>query len=333
MKKFTTQEIGSLRKPRWLVDILKNKNISLEEKEKAREDAALINIKLLEDVGLDVIYDGEARRVEMYEYSVKRIDGMKAAGRVRSWDNKYYNKSRCVNKVKYTGPYHLEEFNFIKEHTDGIIKLPITGAYTLADWSYNEYYKSKHDLAIAFARNVIRPLVRDLVRNGAKFIQIDEPAATTHPNEIAMMVESFNESIKGINCKFGIHICYSSDYSGLFPEILEAKNQQYTLEFANRDTMKLGRNKTNRQGYNVLKTFKEYGEKKEIGLGVVDVHINEVESPELIKDRIVYASKLLDNPKLIHVNPDCGLRTRTREISFAKLKNMVIGAKLASKEI
>jgi len=333
MKKFTTQEIGSLRKPKWLVDILKNKKILAKDKEKARGDAALLNIKLLEEVGLDVVYDGEARRVEMYEYSVKRIDGMKAAGRVRSWDNKYYNKARCVGEIKYTGPYHLDEFNFIKDHTNKIIKLPITGAYTLADWSYNEYYDSKHDLAIAFAKNIIRPLIKDLVKSSATFIQIDEPAATTHPSEIAMMVESFNESIKGINCKFGIHICYSSDYSELFPDILEAKNQQYTLEFANRDTMKLGRNKVNRQGYNVLKTFKEYGEKKEIGLGVVDVHINEIESPELVRDRIIYASKLIGDSKLIHVNPDCGLRTRTRDISFSKLKNMVIGAKLAAKEI
>ena len=39
----------------------------------------------------------------------------------------------------------------------------MTGAYTLADWSYDEHYKSKDELVLALARNVVRPLVKDLV--------------------------------------------------------------------------------------------------------------------------------------------------------------------------
>ena len=82
-----------------------------------------------------------------------------------------------------------------------------------------------------------------------------------------------------------------------------------------------------------MKTFKEYGEKKEIGLGVLDVHVDDIEPPELVRDRILYAAKMADDPNLIHVNPDCGLRTRTREISFSKLKSMVTGTKMAKKKL
>ncbi|MCX7725601.1 MAG: hypothetical protein N2053_02000, partial [Chitinispirillaceae bacterium] len=46
-------------------------------------------------------------------------------------------------------------------------------------------------------------------------------------------------------------------------------------------------------GYRVLREFKEYGYSKEIGLGVVDVHVDDIESPELVRDRIVYAAKIL----------------------------------------
>ena len=214
MKKFplATQEIGSIRKPKWLVKLLQDKNVSNDVKEAARSDVALLNLKLFEDIGLDVIYDGEARRVEMYEYSIRRIEGLQLAGKIRSWDNKYYNKGRCTKKVKYMGPYHVDEFLFVKENANKMIKLPITGAYTLADWSYNEAYKSKEDFTIDLAKKVIRPLIKDLVKTGADFIQIDEPAATTHPDEMQLVVDSFNESIKGINAKFGIHICYSEDY-------------------------------------------------------------------------------------------------------------------------
>ena len=75
MKKFplATQEIGSIRKPRWLVKLLQDKNVSDDVKETARNDVALLNLKLFEDIGLDVIYDGEARRVEMYEYSIRTV--------------------------------------------------------------------------------------------------------------------------------------------------------------------------------------------------------------------------------------------------------------------
>ena len=112
------------------------------------------------------------------------------------------------------------------------------------------------------------------------------------------------------------------------------QNHQYELEFANRDSWNKGANHSNRNGYkSFLKTFRDYNEKKEIGLGVLDVHVDKIEPPELVRDRILYAVKMTDNPNLIHVNPDCGLRTRTRKISFSKLRNMVIGAEMAKKKL
>ncbi len=326
-----TQEIGSLRKPSWLVRTLREREYSPDEKERARADAALLNIVELEKSGLDIVYDGEARRVEMYEYSAKRIKGMMFSGRVRSWDNKYYRKARCVDKVGYSGNYHLEEFNFVKDRATRMIKVPITGAYTIADWSYNEAYTTKRELALDLAREVLRPLVRDLVSAGAEFIQIDEPAATTHPHEMKLVVDSFNETVREISgVKFGIHICYSgNNYEALFPEVRRMENHQYALEFANRDSWELGTNRDARTGYKALDMFAGENENKEIGLGVVDVHVDRIESPELIRDRVLYAVEIMGDPSLVQVNPDCGLRTRSREIAFGKLSNLVKGVQLA----
>ena len=77
----------------------------------------------------------------------------------------------------------------------------------------------------------------------------------------------------------------------------------------------------------------EDGFEGEVGIGVSDVHVNEIESPELIRDRILYAAKALGDPTKIYVNPDCGLRTRTREVSFDKIRSMVKGAELARKAV
>ncbi|MBI5133475.1 MAG: hypothetical protein HZA83_02065, partial [Thaumarchaeota archaeon] len=268
---FPTQEIGSLKKPEWLLELVRNNQISDEDKAKARNDAAYLNIKTLEDIGLDIIYDGEVRRVEMYEYPVRYINGFEFAGLVRSWDNKYYKKARCVSKVAYKTDFHLEEFKFVKDSSNRTIKVPVTGPYTLADWSYNEYYDSKEEFVIDLARNVVRPLIMDLVKHGAQVIQIDEPAATTHPSEMKIFAEAINECAKGVEAKITVHACYSgNDYQALVPYAAEIKATQFALEFANRDSWKLGTTDDVRNGYSVLKLLKEHGFNGEVGLGVVD---------------------------------------------------------------
>ena len=333
-KLFPTQEIGSLKKPSWLLKSVKNPRISNKDKVKTRNDAALENIRTLEDLGLDIVYDGEVRRVEMYEEPVRYIEGFEFAGRIRSWDNKYYNKARIIGPVNYKKNFHESEFKFVKENTKKEIKVPVTGAYTLADWSYNEHYKSKEDLIIALAKKVLRPLIKDLVKLGAKIVQIDEPAGTSHPSEMDIFRESINESVKGINAKIVVHACFSgNDYKVLAPQMSEIKVQQYTLEFANRDTWNLGSSDKARKGFQVLKLFKEHGFKGEIGIGVTDVHVDDIESPELVRDRILYASKALGDPTKIYVNPDCGLRTRTRTVAFNKIRSLVQGAELARQKL
>ncbi len=351
-----TQEIGSLAKPNWRVKFIRGESLlesdlgelrywdevlglkfdlSLLKKRgegsirKAVEHSALQAIRLLEKAGLDVVFDGEQFRTEMYEYPLKHVKGFEFVGLVRSFDNKYYRKAACVNVPELREPYHLEEFLFVKRHTRRKIKIPITGPYTLAEWSFNEYYVEKHgrgydakrEFVLDIAKNVIRPNLETLIEEGAEIIQIDEPALTTKPDEIPIFVEAFNDMISGLECKFNVHICYS-DYSVLFPDILELKNcNQLALEFANRDDER-------RSGYDLLKTLRDYSYEWELGLGVVDVHTDFIEPPELIRDRILYATKFLD-PRKIVVNPDCGLRTRTWDVAFAKLRNMVKGTRMA----
>ncbi|MCI4322097.1 MAG: hypothetical protein L3K05_07325, partial [Thermoplasmata archaeon] len=73
----------------------------------------------------------------------------------------------------------------------------------------------------------------------------------------------------------------------------------------------------------------EYGDTREIGLGVVDVHRNDIETAERVADRIRRAAKILGDPSRIWVNPDCGLRTRRLEVAWQKLGSVVEGARLA----
>ena len=100
---------------------------------------------------------------------------------------------------------------------------------------------------------------------------------------------------------------------------------QLSLEYANRDSREPGRRRT---GYDSLKTFMDRGYRSGFAPGFIDVHTDFVESPDLVGDRVLYVVELLGEENL-WVSPDCGLRTRSWEVAYAKLCNMVEGAKLA----
>jgi 5-methyltetrahydropteroyltriglutamate--homocysteine methyltransferase len=62
---------------------------------------------------------------------------------------------------------------------------------------------------------------------------------------------------------------------------------------------------------------------------VLDIHSDFVETAELVRDRILYAVDVLRDPERVQVNPDCGLRTRSWDVVYEKLANMVQGTRLA----
>jgi 5-methyltetrahydropteroyltriglutamate--homocysteine methyltransferase len=375
--RFVTREIGSLAKPGWrvkaiagrpveekdveearewgwrlgidsgeLAEILrKGGSFTNEEKVKIQDFAALYGIRILEHAGLDVVYDGEQRRSEMYDHAVRHTKGFETRGTVRSFDNKYYTKAAVVEKPLVERAYDFEEFEFVRSHTDRAVKAPFTGAYTIMDWSYDEHYakdtmlgaaaqraEARRRFGVDVARDVVRPNVTGLVEAGAEWVQIDEPAATTRPEEVPLVVEAFNVTREGVDARASMHICFS-DYNSLFPHI-EALDDCYELqlEFSNRDSRELGTKAEDRFGYDVLERFAGSAWDGKIGLGVIDIHTNFIEPPELVRDRILYAARVL-GPERIEVNTDCGLRTRTWEVALGKLKNMVEGTRLAEEAL
>ena len=366
---FRCQEIGSIARPRWQLEGHRTGPLSdraaeefrrwngrlgfvpAEEPavarfltgaapapsaETLRDWSALFALRYFEAAGLDRVYDGEARRLEMYEYAVRQMRGFRFAGHVRSVVNKFYLKAAAVGDVGVDAPYHLEEYDFVRTHARREPKVPITGPYTIADWSYNEHYLARRagwkgravrraalrDFVLDVARNAIRPTVRALLERGCRVIQIDEPAAGTHPDQADLVAEGFNAATEGLDGEFAMHICFS-DYRPLFPALLEAKRcRQWMWEFANRDSPE-------QDGYAILDLFREYGDTREIGLGVLDVHRDALETPEVVEERILRAARHLGDPDRLWINPDCGLRTRSLDVAWAKLEAMTEGARRA----
>jgi len=366
-KLFPTQEVGSLLRAPFLKKMITEREILETEywgrllgvdgyerlvealragryvREELYDWASIFGIRFFESAGLDVVWDGEQRRVEMYEHPMRNIEGAVFYGRVKVWDTETYNKAAITSEPRLTRQIYLDEFLFAKKHATRELKVPVTGPYTLADWSFPEYHYAVHreaksimerkrlarrDLVLDLAVKVLRPVVKSLSEAGAKRIQIDEPAATTKPEEMELFVEAFNGVVSGIDAKFTLHVCYS-DYTKLFPHVLELKMDEISIECANRDTHYPGLDDEKRRGYLILKMFREYGARFKIAPGVIDVHTDFIESPELVRDRLIYSAKLLGDPSLVIACNDCGLRTRRWEVAYKKELNLVEGARLA----
>ena len=305
-------------------------------------------IRMEESAGLDVVYDGEQQRTEMYAWAVAHATGFDWKGSVRAFDNKYYSKAAVVGPVGLQEPYHDEEFGFLRSMARADLKVPITGAYTIADWSFDEYHFRQHDLSVAHAerraerhearrrfvvdvaRSMIRPNLASLIGLGARWIQIDEPAGSTAPDELGLFAESFNRSVEGLSgATFSTHLCFS-DYDLFFPGI-EAMTEcrQFCVGFANDDGRDLGVSDDARPGYRVIRRFRDLPYGPSLGLGVIDIHSDFIEPPELVRDRILYAVGVFGDPGRIQVTPDCGLRTRSWDVAYRKLQNMVDGTRMA----
>jgi len=378
-----THEVGSLDKPGWrvkafggnpvderdleearqwgerltvpryqeLVDLLQSAPLDAEGKASLKRWSSVYGLRLEESAGLDVVYDGEQQRSEMYAWAIAHANGFDWRGAVRAFDNKYYSKAAVTGPISVKEPYHNDEFAFLKGVATAELKIPITGAYTIADWSFDERYFQDHDMAhsaaarkgkrrearrefiLDVARNLIRPNLEALVGLGAMWLQIDEPGASSGQDELDLFVESFNVSVEGLDAVFSTHLCFS-DYNLFFPPIEGMTAcRQFCVGFANDDSRELGTSQDDRPGYHVIKRFRDLSYQPALGLGVLDIHSNFIESPELVRDRILYAVDVFGDPERIHVTPDCGLRTRSWDVAYAKLQNMVAGVELAKAQL
>jgi 5-methyltetrahydropteroyltriglutamate--homocysteine methyltransferase len=283
----------------------------------AENDAVIDVVREQELAGIDIPSDGEQRREEMVEYFAERLGGFKFYGPVRVWGNNYFNKPAVVDKIVYKEPITLSEYLFLRKvSTRRIVKVTITGPYTIADWSFNEYYSTKEELVKELS-SIINKELKMLADNGALFIQIDEPALTTHPDEVEWALELIDRTADNINAKIGLHVCYSN-YRLLMPHLDNLRNiSQLLLEFANRRFTDL----------DILKDFP-----LEIGLGVIDVHSKRIESPEEVSRAIKKALNYIDADR-IYINPDCGLKLMPREVARLKMENMVKGTMIVREEL
>jgi 5-methyltetrahydropteroyltriglutamate--homocysteine methyltransferase len=327
--------------------------ISADEFKKVADEAVLETLHVQEEAGVDIVTDGEQRRDNFYSFVAEKLDGVRLMSLaemldlvedkdgferiLQTLDVPAYSirNPTCVGRIERRAPLALDEYLFLRRHTDKPIKVPLPGPYLLtrAMWvreASRATYPTKEDFAEDVVR-ILRQEISELQEAGADFVQFDEPvltelvftqgqtrtfmcaalAARKDPaEELEFAVDLINRVVTGLDgLRVGLHVCRGNwsqkeqillkgSYHPLAPYLARLKVRQLVLEFATPRAGELG----------ALFGAPEISNDKELGLGVVNPRTPETEPVQEIVERVQEALQYLP-PERIFLNPDCGFGT------------------------
>jgi 5-methyltetrahydropteroyltriglutamate--homocysteine methyltransferase len=315
-----TTSVGSLPKPPEVISArgrFARGEIDRDELRTLERDATRDWIDFQDAIGTDLVVDGEIYRGDMVAFFAEELPGLEIGGLVRSYGNRYYRKPIATGPIGRDHAITVDWWRFAQSLTDAPVKGMLTGPYTICDWSFNEHYATRRDFVMDLAK-VIRDEALDLEGAGARFIQIDEPAASTRMDELDLVIEAMGVVTEPLSAHTITHICYG-DFHRAYPKMLEIPVDQIDLEFANSE-------------YALLSDFARRPFTKYIGLGVVDVHSHEIEPVDEIAAGIRKSLEFIPADRMF-VDPDCGLKTRSVDEAKAKLSNIKAAVDIVRSEL
>ncbi|KAL8365558.1 hypothetical protein RB595_004399 [Gaeumannomyces hyphopodioides] len=303
---------------------LTKKEISAQQYDKFIEEEIENNVKIQEELGLDVFVHGEPERNDMVQFFGERLDGY--AFTTHAWVQSY--GSRCVRPPIIVGdisrpaPMTVKESKYAVSCSKKPMKGMLTGPVTCLRWSFprDDVHQSVQAEQLALA---LRDEVVDLEKAGIDVIQVDEPAlreglplrsGKERDAYLKWAVKAFKLSTCGVEDPTQIHshFCYS-EFQDFFHAIAALDADVLSIENSKSDAK-------------LLKVFVEEAYPRHIGPGVYDIHSPRVPSEQEIKDRIEEMLQFL-KPEQLWIDPDCGLKTRQWKETKEALTNMVNAAK------
>lgn len=326
-----TTVVGSYPVPEWLVAL---------PSQQALIDATKVVFKIQELAGIDVIADGELYRWDvnhpdtngMIEYFIRPMDGIRS--RISRKDVEEFRRlegmgfrsapAGVVEAAIDEGTLSLgEDYRRARACTAHPMKFTLTGPHMLCKTLMDHHYRDLPNLALAIGQ----ALAKQVGEIDSEVIQVDEANITGHPDEAEWAAAAINVVLDAaVRAKEkGVHMCFGN-YGG---QSIQRGTWQKLIGFINRlhcDHVLL---EMAFRGYDELQYFKdELDPRIGIGLGVIDIKVNTVESPEEIANRIETAAKIVGAERIKWVNPDCGFWMNKRSIADRKIAALVKGRDL-----
>jgi len=323
-----TTVVGSYPVPTWL---------QISSNRESLQDAMMAILKTQELAGIDVVADGELYRWNvnhaetngMIDYFVKPLSGIEPRltfEQLAEWRAQQPTQFRAMPPGIVVGPIGAgqlnlhDDYKLYRDLTTRPKKFTVTSPYMLAKTLADKHYEELESLTMAIA-DVLKEQVAHI---DADVLQVDEAHVTGHANEGPIAASGINRVLEGAQGEKAVHLCYGN-YGGqsiqtgtydLLVEFLNALEADHVvLEIARRPEVEL----------NMLKEVKS---SLGLGIGVIDIKDNEVETAEKVARRIERAADTLGADRIHYVHPDCGFWMLPRSVADAKMRALVAGRDL-----
>jgi 5-methyltetrahydropteroyltriglutamate--homocysteine methyltransferase len=337
---FPTSLVGSFAQPDWLIDRerlagrfpprVRARELwrpAAEHLDEAQDDATLVAIRAQERAGLDIITDGEIRRESYSNHFATALGGVDIDHPGEALDRSGHPNPvpRVVGPITRQAPVQVRDTEFLRANTDRTIKVTVPGPFTMSQQAQNDYYADTESMALAYAE-ACNAEVKDLFAAGADIVQLDEPYLQARPEAArAFGLAALNRALDGVAGTTAVHICFGyaaiihdrpSGYSFL-SELADCPCDQVSIE-----TAQSGLDPA------VLATL----DGKTVILGVLDLSDHNVETADVVAERVRRALSVVDAERLV-LAPDCGMKYLPRDSAEGKLRAMTSAAQLLRSEL
>ena len=324
---FTTT-VGSYPIPDWLAAL---------PSEQARLDATRVVFDIQRQAGIDLPTDGELYRFDvnhpdtngMIDYFIRPIAGIRAQlGRsdheafARTGTMRFRRKAAGVVTAELgEGSLNLlADCELAASVAGGPFKFTVTSPYMLARTLLNRHYGGFEELLMAVAG----VLAQQVAALPCTCLQVDEANIPGNPADGPIAAAAINRVLDGFTGTRAVHLCFGN-YGG---QTIQKGEWRALTDFLNRlhvDHLVL---EMAHRGAADLEALKDVDPRIHLGLGVVDVKINHVETPEEIAAALARAESVLGPGSVSSIHPDCGFWMLKRSVADRKIAALAKGRDL-----
>ena len=320
-----TTTVGSYPVPDWLAS---------SPSEQARSDATRVVFDTQRQAGIDLPTDGELYRFDvnhpdtngMIDYFVRPMAGIRSEVGRGDWEA-FAAKFTMGFRSKPAGVVEdalgegslnlLADCQLAADVAGGPFKFTVTSPYMLARTLLDHHYQDPHALTLALA-DVLADQVRDLP---CACLQVDEANIPGNPADGPLAAEAINRVLDAASCKKAVHLCFGN-YGG---QTIQAGTWEQLLAFLNALHVNHLVLELAHRPKDDLHALKDVGERIQLGIGVVDIKVNHVETADEIARGLEQAEQILGTGRIGWIHPDCGFWMLKRSVADRKIRALVEG--------
>ena len=322
-----TTTVGSYPVPDWLAAL---------PSEQAVIDATRVVFDIQRQAGIDLPTDGELYRFDvnhpdtngMIEYFIRPMAGISSVvGRSITEEFSRYSPMGFRRKPAgvVTGELGEGSLNLLADCqraaavAGGAFKFTVTSPYMLARTLLDHHYGSFDKLTLALGE----VLAQQMPGLPAACLQVDEANIPGNPADGPLAAESMNLVLDAIDrgTERAVHFCFGN-YGG---QTIQKGNWEKLLGFLNAlHTDHLVLELAHRPAAD-LDALKQIEKKISLGVGVIDIKVNHIETPDEVAARIEAVEKKVGVGRVRWVHPDCGFWMLKRSIADRKIEALVRG--------